>query len=71
MVPIFQEGFEEPAEGDEVSPALEALLQYNGLKLLDRQGIHVEHTIRDLATMINKTVGRPTQAWRSNRPPTR
>jgi serine/threonine-protein kinase len=54
MVPVFQESFEQqPREA--LDPAVAALLQYDGVHLLDRRNIHIDHTIADLARLVTGT----------------
>jgi serine/threonine protein kinase len=60
MVPVFQEGFRIEDTAAEDSPAIKALLHYDGVHLLDRRSVHVDHTIDDLATIITQTVRRTT-----------
>ena len=55
MVPVFQETFSERA-GDKVKPHVETLLTHNGVHLLDRRNIHIDHTITDLAEIVKQTV---------------
>ena len=52
MVPVFQESWiaQELAPG--ADPALDALVSYDGVHLLDRRNIHVDHTIADLANLV-------------------
>jgi serine/threonine protein kinase len=57
MVPVFQESFTAPAD-DTVDDALRALLQFDGVHLLDRRNIHIDHTIDDLARLVLGTLRR-------------
>ena len=54
MIPVFQESFVAP--DDEDDPAVNALLNYDGVHLLDRKNIHVDYTIQQLATLIEDTL---------------
>jgi len=58
MIPVFQESFEQ-YDSEDSDPAVEALLQYDGVHLLDRRNIHVDHTIDDLARLVMGTVRAP------------
>jgi serine/threonine protein kinase len=55
MIPVFQESFA-PLERDALEPAVDALLHYDGVHLLDRRNIHIDHTIDDLARLVMDTV---------------
>lgn len=55
MIPIFQESFKRHASVPD-DPAVHALLHYDGLELLDRRNIHIDHTISDLARQIRLTL---------------
>jgi len=54
MIPVFQESFA-PGSKESLDPAIETLLQYDGVHLLDQRNIHVDHTIADLARLVMKT----------------
>jgi TIR domain/Protein kinase domain len=56
MVPVFQESWTGPDVPRGSDPALEALISYDGVHLLDRRNIHVDHTIADLARLVKDTV---------------
>lgn len=56
MVPVFQESYELPPADAAVEPHIAALLAYDGVHLLDRKNIHIEHTIADLAGIVKRTV---------------
>ena len=55
MIPVFQESFIQQ-ERDGMEPSIEALLHYDGVHLLDRRNIHIEHSIADLARLVNDTM---------------
>jgi hypothetical protein len=57
MVPVFQESFAAPQD-EAVDDALRALLEFDGVHLLDRRNIHVDHTIDDLARLVRGTLPR-------------
>ena len=56
MVPVFQESFSQPDPSERLEPHIETLINYDGLHLLDRRNIYVEHTISKLAEMIDMSV---------------
>jgi len=56
MIPVFQESYQVRYLPEE--PYLEAMLSFDGVHLLDRRNIHVDHTIADLADIINRTVSK-------------
>src|SRR6185437_14151440 len=58
MLPVFHEDFKYPEAVDSVDPAIRALLEFDGVHLLDKRNIHVEHTIADLANKIKEEVNR-------------
>jgi serine/threonine protein kinase len=60
MIPVFQESFT-PLEPGAMEPAIEALLHFDGVHLLDRRNIHVDHTIEDLARLVQDTLQRPAR----------
>jgi hypothetical protein len=45
MVPIFQESYCPPSSSEKVAPHIEALINYDGVKLLDLQNLYVESAI--------------------------
>ena len=55
MVPVFQESFSLPDQSESLSPQAEALISFNGVHLLDRRNIHVDHTIEDLARIVKES----------------
>ncbi len=55
MIPVFQESFKRQAAVPD-DPAVHALLQYDGLELLDRRNIHIQHTMNDLVHQIQLTL---------------
>jgi hypothetical protein len=56
MVPVCQEAFVFPDSAHEVEAHIRALLNYECVHLLDRRNIHVDHTISDLARMVQASV---------------
>ena len=55
MIPVFQEGYlapDSPAAGG----GIEALLLSEGVHLLDRKNIHVDHTLDDIARLVRDTI---------------
>jgi serine/threonine protein kinase len=52
MVPVFQESWVAPEVQRGSDPPLEALMSYDGVHLLDRRNIHVDHTVADLARLV-------------------
>jgi hypothetical protein len=56
MIPVFQEGYVPPGQGQELAQHLEALITYDGVHLFDVRNIHVDHTISDLAEMVKRTI---------------
>jgi serine/threonine protein kinase len=55
MLPVFQESFT-AVEPEGLDEAIRALLQFDGVHLLDRLNIHVDHTIDDLAGLVLGTL---------------
>jgi len=55
MIPVFQESFSQQ-ERETLEPSIEALLHYDGVHLLDRRNIHIDHSIADLARLVNDTM---------------
>ena len=55
MIPVFQESFAQQ-EREGMEPSIEALLHYDGVHLLDRRNIHIDHSIADLARLVNDTM---------------
>lgn len=53
MIPVFQESYRTSEKHRE--PAIDSLLRYDGVHLLDRRNIHVDHTISDLAHIVRCT----------------
>ncbi|MEL7449963.1 MAG: protein kinase [Pseudomonadota bacterium] len=54
MVPVFQESYR-TLSGDQ-EPHVHTLLQHDGVHLLDRRNIHVDHTIADIAGIVQRTL---------------
>lgn len=57
MVPVFQEGFQHPRDTAAQPAHVQDMLTYDGVKLLDRQNIYVEATIKSLAEAIRQSTG--------------
>jgi hypothetical protein len=53
MIPVFQESFEPPQRVD--SAAVAALLECDGIHILDVKNLYIDYAIEDLATMIRAT----------------
>jgi serine/threonine protein kinase len=56
MVPVFHESYRLPESNDQLEPGIKALLDYPAVHLLDRKNIHIDHTIADLAGIVQQTV---------------
>lgn len=56
MIPVFQEAYQIPRATDDLEPSVAAMLLSDGLRLFDRQNVHVEHPIADLAKLVRQTV---------------
>ena len=54
MVPVFQESYRTLSGTQE--PHVRTLLQHDGVHLLDRRNIHVDHTIADIAGIVQRTL---------------
>lgn len=52
MIPVFQESYCQPDSSEHLEPHIETLLNYDGLQLLDRRNLYVDHTIEELAKMV-------------------
>jgi serine/threonine protein kinase len=61
MIPVFQEGFVRPRAGEPISPHIEALINFDGVHLFDRQNIHIDHSIADLAKMVTQSIREQTR----------
>jgi serine/threonine-protein kinase len=57
MIPIFQEGFS-PKRSEPVADEVGVLLEYDGVHVLDRQGLFVDAAVEKLAKLVHGTVGR-------------
>lgn len=68
MVPVFQESFSLPDQSESLTPQAEALISFNGVHLLDRRNIHVDHSIEDLARMVKESTSE-TRSQRDAPPP--
>ena len=55
MLPVFEESYEKPQPGAPLDPAVQMLLDHDGVFLFDQMGVHIDHTISDLANMIRAT----------------
>jgi serine/threonine protein kinase len=62
MVPVFQESYSQPDPSEHLEPHIEALINYDGVKLLDRQNLYVENAIEKLAEMVTESVRRSGRA---------
>jgi hypothetical protein len=58
MVPVFQESYSPPDPSERLEPHIESLINYDGVKLLDRQNLYVENAIEKLAEMVTESVKR-------------
>lgn len=56
MVPVFQESYSQPDPSERLEPHIEALINYEGVKLFDRQHVYVENAIERLAAMVTESV---------------
>ena len=56
MVPVFQESYSQPDPSERLEPHIEALINYEGVKLFDRQNVYVEDAIERLARMVTESV---------------
>ena len=61
MIPVFQESFEPAAYTERVEPSIQGLLDHDGVHLLDRRNIHIQHTIADLTKIVKNTLGLDAQ----------
>jgi serine/threonine protein kinase len=52
MIPVFQESYCQPDSSERLEPHVETLINYDGLQLLDRRNLYVDHTIEELAKMV-------------------
>jgi hypothetical protein len=65
MIPVFQESYKEISSDSDVpypTAYIEALLQHDGVHVLDKRNIYIEDAIRDLAEMIRNTGNSSLQA---------
>jgi hypothetical protein len=58
MVPVFHESYRLPESNEQLEPGIKTLLDYPAVHLLDRKNIHIDHTISDLANIVQQTVRR-------------
>ena len=56
MIPVFQESYCQPDPSEHLEPHIETLINFDGLHLLDRRNLYVEHTIEQLAKMVTESV---------------
>ena len=56
MLPVFQESYALPDPSERLEAHVEALINYDGVKLLDRQNLYVENAIEKLAEMVTDSV---------------
>lgn len=54
MIPVFQEDFL-ATEQDTANSAINDLLQYDGVRVFDKQNIYIDHAVNDLARRIIAT----------------
>ena len=55
MIPVFQESFV-PPEAASAPPHVGALMSYEAVYLLDRRNIHIDHTVAELAKIVNISI---------------
>jgi len=55
MIPVFQESFV-PPEAASAPPHVGALMSYEAVYLLDRKNIHIDHTVAELAKIVNVSI---------------
>jgi serine/threonine protein kinase len=58
MIPVFQESYSHPSSSEQLEPHIEALINYEGVKLLDRQNVYIENAFQRLANMVAVSVQR-------------
>lgn len=58
MVPVFHESYRLPESNEQLKPGIKTLLDYPAVHLLDLKNIHIDHTISDLAKIVQQTVRR-------------
>ncbi len=61
MIPIFQEGYVEPAAPDEASP-VGALISHQGIRLFDVSGHFVDHAVTDLANLVKNALSTDSES---------
>ena len=54
MIPVMQESYHSVADGSD--PAVSALLAHQGLPVLDRRNLHLEHTAGDLVRLVKSAL---------------
>jgi serine/threonine protein kinase len=62
MVPVFQESYSQPDPSERLEPHIEALINYEGVKLFDRQNVYVENAIERLARMVTESVNKSVRS---------
>jgi serine/threonine protein kinase len=58
MIPIIKEDFKFPAADQSLAPHIDALLNYQGVLLLDRKGVYFDAAIADVAKMVQDYVSK-------------
>jgi TIR domain-containing protein len=56
MIPVFQEGYRDPANSRVLEPYVRELLTYEGVKLLDRQNLYLDAAIQALIVSARRSV---------------
>ena len=54
MIPVMQESYQ--ADAAHADPAVSALLNYQGLPIMDKKNLHMEHTASDLVRLVKSAV---------------
>ena len=60
MIPILQESYNRGASAS-AEPAVADLLRHQGLLVLDRRNLHLEHTVTDLVRLIRSAISQRDQ----------
>jgi serine/threonine protein kinase len=58
MIPVFQESFQTPVSIEALDPSIDTLLQSDGVHLMDERNVHIDHSVRDVADLVKRTIGR-------------
>jgi serine/threonine-protein kinase len=61
MIPVFQSSYV-PLAPEDTEPAVESLVHFDGVHLLDDRNIHVDYTIADLVRLVKDVLERPADA---------